>query len=397
MIFKLRRICHPAVKKNGKNYSVDLEYDASGTKMAKQTKTDASPIDQTDYIANFVYENNQLQFILTSEGRIMMQNNGTYEYQYFLKDHLGNTRITLSQNGTILQEDAYYPFGMNIAGLSSANTNPENKYKYNGKELEDEFGLDWYDYGARFYDAALGRWHVVDPLCEIARRWTPYQYAYNNPIRFIDPDGKVVDDYFNKNGKYLGSDEAETDFVKIIDQESWDQNKIVAADGSESIDQEIGQDKSELHSEANITEESSLKIYDHYNPTDVSLRNDEESGNKWGMSFSVDKVDGNLQKSIKIKMKGNKKQKISDRASEIRNLFAHESKHNSDFDKFGVKSYIAAGKDRRENRAVNAQMKHSSWSDPNTRKGFKKLIMSYGAKHGMIFPIQPISPKLEVK
>ena len=72
-----------------------------------------------------MYENNQLQFILTSEGRIMMQNEDTYEYQYFLKDHLGNTRITLSQNGTVLQEDTYYPFGMNIAGLSSANSSPE--------------------------------------------------------------------------------------------------------------------------------------------------------------------------------------------------------------------------------------------------------------------------------
>ncbi len=150
----------------------------------------------------------------------MMQNEDTYEYQYFLKDHLGNTRITLSQNGTILQEDAYYPFGMNIAGLSYSDAIPENKYKYNGKrctersrsELEGEFGLDWYDYGARFYDAAIGRWHVSDPMCEIARRWTPYQYAYNNPIRFIDPDGMEVDDYFNKDGKYLDSDGAKTNY-----------------------------------------------------------------------------------------------------------------------------------------------------------------------------------------
>ncbi|MEA3505193.1 MAG: hypothetical protein U9R32_08360 [Bacteroidota bacterium] len=130
------------------------------------------------------------------------------------------------------------------------------------------------------------------------------------------------------------------------------------------------------------------------------MKNDKKSGDNWGMSFSVNEVDGKLQKSFKIKMKGNKGQKVSDRASEIRNLFSHESKHNSDFDKFGVKSYIAAGKDRREQRAVNTQMMHRSWSDPNTREGFRKLIKSYGGygvKHGMIFPIQPISPKLEVK
>ena len=147
-----------------------------------------------------MYENNQLQFILTSEGRIMMQNEGTYEYQYFLKDHLGNTRITMNQNGTLLQEDAYYPFGMNIAGLSYSDVGPENKYKYNGKrctkrsrsELEDKFGLDWYDYGARFYDAVLGRWYVIDSKAEKYIATTPYAYAVNIPVLFIDPDGNEI-------------------------------------------------------------------------------------------------------------------------------------------------------------------------------------------------------------
>ena len=150
-----------------------------------------------------MYENNQLQFILTSEGRIMMQNEDTYEYQYFLKDHLGNTRITLSQNGTVLQEDAYYPFGMNIAGLSYSDASPENKYKYNGKrctersrsELEGEFGLDWYDYGARFYDAVLVRWHVRDPLAEKYYSFSSYNYCANNPVLFIDPNGMNLDEF----------------------------------------------------------------------------------------------------------------------------------------------------------------------------------------------------------
>ena len=81
----------------------------------------------------------------------------------------------------------YYPFGGTFASTSSV-----QPYKYNGKELDRKGGLDWYDYGARHYDAALGRWHVVDPMAEKYFGWSPYNYCANNSINCIDPDGKKI-------------------------------------------------------------------------------------------------------------------------------------------------------------------------------------------------------------
>ena len=143
-------------------------------------------------LGGFVYEDNQLEFVQTAEGRAV-PNGASFDYEYYLKDHLGNTRVAFNEAGEVMQETHYYPFGLRLKGGSWQESGASrNKYLYNGKELEGEgLGLRWYHYGARFYDPQLGRWHSVDPADELN---SPYNYSGNNPVRFVDPDGSEIID-----------------------------------------------------------------------------------------------------------------------------------------------------------------------------------------------------------
>ncbi|NML71183.1 RHS repeat-associated core domain-containing protein [Chryseobacterium sp. RP-3-3] len=140
----------------------------------------------------------KLDFVPTAEGFYSFTEN-RYIYQY--RDHLGNARVSFAKNieGALEVTDTnnYYPFGLNhIQGmLSSSKLGSYYSYKYNGKELQ-ETGM--YDYGARFYMPDLGRWGVIDPLAEKMTRHSPYNYAFNNPLRFIDPDGRQGTDWVGK-------------------------------------------------------------------------------------------------------------------------------------------------------------------------------------------------------
>jgi RHS repeat-associated protein len=175
---------------------IEYVYDAVGTKLKKIIKNENSPnLTTTQYDNGYIYENSVLKFFSQPEGYVA-NDNGVFSYVYQYKDHLGNVRLSYTknpntQNLDIVEENNYYPFGLKHSGYNNTvlSTNPANKYKYNGKELQDELGLNMYDYGARNYDPALGRWMNIDPLAEQSRRFSPYVYAVDNPVFFVDLDG----------------------------------------------------------------------------------------------------------------------------------------------------------------------------------------------------------------
>ena len=161
--------------------TITYVYAADGTKLRTVHKIGGATT-TTDYCGNVVYENGAQKLLITEEGYITLSDN---KYYYYLKDHQGNNRVVINQSGAVEETNHYYLFGGVFA--SSTSTQP---YKYNSKEYDTKKGLNWYDYGARHYDAVLGRFMTVDPLAEKYYSESLYTYCYSNPINCIDPNGK---------------------------------------------------------------------------------------------------------------------------------------------------------------------------------------------------------------
>lgn len=220
----------------GTTGTIEYLYDALGTKLRKIV-TQGTNITTTDYWSGFQYTQQGtsapivLDFIAHPEGYIkntVINNANDFQYIYNYTDHLGNIRLSYTKNQTtgnldIIEENNYYPFGLKHKPYNY--TSPTSyKYKYNGKEYQDELGLNMYDYGWRNYMPDIGRWTQIDPLFNDLKfahdnedvdpdddeevylaiindlelgggiyntdNLNPYGYGYNNPVSFDDPDGR---------------------------------------------------------------------------------------------------------------------------------------------------------------------------------------------------------------
>jgi len=183
-------------------------------------------ISKTDYVGGMEFEDEQLKFISNDEGRVrpLAGTFANFKYEYDIKDHLGNVRMTITPDNNnvaqIIQEDSYYPFGLKIPGMTTI-TGSENKYTYNGKELVNDFDLNWYHYGARYYDPTLGRWQSIDPADEFH---SPYVYCADNPVMLVDSDGCETQITTNKDNVIT---DMQVNFAKNKDQNVYVNNALV--------------------------------------------------------------------------------------------------------------------------------------------------------------------------
>ncbi|MCF8457027.1 MAG: DUF6443 domain-containing protein [Bacteroidales bacterium] len=232
---------------------IEYIYNALGEKVFKKTTKIQPVIDDIsmkyylggiELYTEISNPGNWIETIHTPEGRLVPSaTQGEFDYEYYLKDHLGNIRVVFSTTSmssgypAVVMEDHYYPFGLQMGQLHYDNPAFGNsQYKYNGKELQDDAfdtdgingidtKLDWYDYGARMYDPTIGRWQVVDPMANNAYGWSPYNAMWCNPILNTDPDGRWADKFeytFNEeSGAYEFTNrvaEAGPHYAVVIDQ-----------------------------------------------------------------------------------------------------------------------------------------------------------------------------------
>ncbi|MEP2236818.1 MAG: DUF6443 domain-containing protein, partial [Maribacter sp.] len=204
--------------------NINYVYDATGVKLNK--KASGTSNNETEYAGNYIYKkltngDSELQFFSHPEGYVSYEN-GVYKYVYEYKDHLGNTRLSYTDENNdneitvstdpmvteIVKESNYYPFGLEHKGYNNVVNGTEHPYTYNGKEKQEELGLNWLDYGRRNYDPAIGRFFNEDRFAEKYHSKTPYQYAANNPIKFVDVMGDSI--------RVTGSKSAQRKLKRII-------------------------------------------------------------------------------------------------------------------------------------------------------------------------------------
>ncbi len=176
-------------------------YDGGGALLKTVYYADASTVFETWEFTGITYKNGQPYQMTVPEGRAIYLN-GSWQYEFFYTDHLGNTRVAFRANGNNLEkvsETAFDPWGVVLRGAGQINTY-QNRYEYQDKEKESTFGLNRISLGARTYNPTIGRMDGVDMMSDKFHSFSPYNANFNNPLRFTDSDGNESTSFTYNDG-----------------------------------------------------------------------------------------------------------------------------------------------------------------------------------------------------
>ena len=196
------------VKQNGTTQATYV-YLADGTKAEVYTGGNPGTGSGYSYLGSLRYtrtgNTRQLESTPFAAGRFVKNTGGMQPY-YHITDHLGSIRVITDKNGTVQEQNDYYPYGGRHTSGNTYAALPGNNHKFNGKEEQTTGNIGYLDYGARMYDNVTGRWSTPDPLAEKYKSMSPYNYCLNNPVIFVDPDGRAPSPIYDYNGNFLGTD-----------------------------------------------------------------------------------------------------------------------------------------------------------------------------------------------
>jgi RHS repeat-associated protein len=221
---KLRTVHRTAVS------GLTVAYGSRHTLTASETLS----VDSTLYVGNFEIDGNYCSKYYFANGYIDMGNTGSGTYHYTITDHLGNVRAVVDENGTLKQVNNYFAYG---GLLNDVTTGADvQTHKYNGKELDRMHGLDTYDYGARNYDAVLGQFNTMDPLCEKYYHVSPYVYCGGNPVNRVDVDGMDIWE-LSVNGQITWKEKSENHQLVALDEKGNRTNNSITVTDRSILDQ----------------------------------------------------------------------------------------------------------------------------------------------------------------
>lgn len=362
---------------------------ANYTYLANRTKLAATNAAGTGlvYMGSLVYRLQDdaltLESLSFSDGRILNTTNG-YDIQYHITDHLGSIRAIVNDDGDIIEQNDYYPYGLrwNVPDQLVS----DNRYRYNGKEDQSFLDLPYIDYGSRMSDSNLGKWFNIDPLSEKYYSLSPYIYCANNPIKYIDPNGEAW--YFNEDGIYLGQDEIDNGLIRIMPQHVWDMNATETEDGEMTIESIIGEPASALFSQVSsiMTDDSILNIYkfinDFWGITSELLVLDKSLDKGILMQTQMKYSDNSpifqdIQIAINHSLRGLLKHGLCDNIYNIASTFIHERQHVLDGWQMGYKAYVDLGKNIQEIRAYEAEIFNNPFWFATSPRLQKLLIHEY--------------------